>query len=421
MSDSDRVIIATSKEFIDLCRAQIALLNQAMGASWSAVYVTPALVENSGSKKLIQVTADPEEEQIKQENQILPRIWDGLSKIAPRLPSADRSSIDYPISGTDLVKQRQIVLPLLHEETVMGLLVTRRCDREWNRIEYDCVEKIATTIAIARRMDREKDWYRERLEQQQQEANLERDRLEDLLHQLRNPVTALRTFSKLLLKRFSGRDRNSSVAQSMLRESDRLQELLEQFQQQSQLEQQEEAVNLIETRNVASLPAKNLFNLVPTTITAVLEPLLVSATAIATEREIELKSAVKADLNPVKANPEALREVLSNIIDNALKYTPKGGQIEIKTGIDRLKKDLNWQGIAIKNTGTEIPIEDRDKIFERHYRGVQQEGDIQGSGLGLAIAKQLIDRMAGEIELISPAGKSEAATIFIIWLQVFST
>ena len=109
----------------------------------------------------------------------------------------------------------------------MGLLVTRRSDREWNEQEYDRIEKIATTIAIGCRLARERDWYREQLDRQKQVDLIERNQLEDLLHQLRNPITALRTFSKLLLKRFTREDRNSKIAKSIFDQSDRLQEAIE--------------------------------------------------------------------------------------------------------------------------------------------------------------------------------------------------
>ena len=152
--------------------------------------------------------------------------------------------------------------------------------------------------------------------------------------------------------------------------------------------------------------------------------MLVAAVAIAKERNISLNSQIPANLPLIKANSQALREVVSNLIDNALKYTPSGGKIKLEAGIPRYKNDFHWLGIAIKNTGIGIPKQDRERIFERHYRGVQTKGEIEGTGLGLAIAKELIETMAGEIELISFDREDKAAgfeieTTFIIWLKLF--
>lgn len=433
MSDSDPTTMVTSQEFIDLCRGQIALLTQVMGASWSAVYVTPNLAEKDRLAQLIQVAAYPEQQGLRPENnrlEILPRFWDRLQK-TPSLPSAEakedsekKNTIDATPSKSYLVRQRQIVLPLIYQETVMGLLVTRRSDREWNEQEYDRIEKIATTIAIGSRLARERDWYREQLDRQKQVDLIERNQLEDLLHQLRNPITALRIFSKLLLKRFTSEDRNSKIAKSIFDQSDRLQELIERFQEKTSL-QQSNRTDLNVGQNLPSLPPKiNDLPTAPVAIAEVINPLLVAAVAIAKERNISLNYQIPTNLPLIKANSQALREVVSNLIDNALKYTPSEGKIEIEAGIPRYKNDFHWLGIAIKNTGISIPKQDRERIFERHYRGVQTKGEIEGTGLGLAIAKELIETMAGEIELISSDREDKAAdfeieTTFIIWLKLF--
>ena len=433
MSDSDPTTMVTSQEFIDLCRGQIALLTQVMGASWSAVYVTPNLAEKDRLAQLIQVAAYPEQQGLRPENnrlEILPRFWDRLQK-TPSLPSAEakedsekKNTIDATPSKSYLVRQRQIVLPLIYQETVMGLLVTRRSDREWNEQEYDRIEKIATTIAIGSRLARERDWYREQLDRQKQVDLIERNQLEDLLHQLRNPITALRIFSKLLLKRFTSEDRNSKIAKSIFDQSDRLQELIERFQEKTSL-QQSNRTDLNVGQNLPSLPPKiNDLPTAPVAIAEVINPLLVAAVAIAKERNISLNYQIPTNLPLIKANSQALREVVSNLIDNALKYTPSEGKIEIEAGISRYKNDFHWLGIVIKNTGISIPKQDRERIFERHYRGVQTKGEIEGTGLGLAIAKELIETMAGEIELISSDQEDKAAdfeieTTFIIWLKLF--
>src|SRR5207237_7776886 len=134
---------------------------------------------------------------------------------------------------------------------------------------------------------------------------------------------------------------------------------------------------------------------------AVLEPLLVSAKASAQERNLDLQTENPTDLPLVQGNTKALREVLSNLIDNALKYTPSGGQVDIRVGEKRQTAQGEMIGIAISDSGPGIPPQDLEHLFERHYRGVQAATAIPGSGLGLAIAKELIGQMHGEIEVFS--------------------
>jgi len=85
------------------------------------------------------------------------------------------------------------------------------------------------------------------------------------------------------------------------------------------------------------------------------------------------------------------------------------------------------QGVAIADTGPGIPGVDLVHLFERHYRGVQAQGEIPGTGLGLAIAQELVQQMQGEIQIFSPVADSglidllpepmtASGTVFIVWL-----
>ena len=446
------MLMSTSSEFVALCQSQVALLTQGLGAALSVVYLTEELVEGGTPQvKLIPVVVYPETAVVWEGSNalaLLPEKTGGdtqrllLSGASPETAAAvvasqspefltDEPDYEYKQNSSDnsLLPQRQIVLPLMHEGVVMGLLVTGREDRPWNERERTEIERIAQTLAIARLLDKRREWFEQQLSQQQRLQAKQRDLLDNLLHQFRNPLTALRTFGKLLLKRLLPGDPNRAVADNIVRESDRLQELLQQFDQVIDL-----TVDDLDPRK--SLPPAHLFMeatvqpptksvpLLPNAqlclVADVLEPLLASAKAIAGERHLNVYSEIPPNLPLVRANAKALREVLSNLIDNALKYTPSGGEIYILAG----RKQGHFQGIAISDTGPGIPPQDLGHIFERHYRGVQAELEILGTGLGLAIAKDLIEQMQGEIQVFSPAqlrANSVAGgpgTTFIVWLPV---
>jgi signal transduction histidine kinase len=150
----------------------------------------------------------------------------------------------------------------------------------------------------------------------------------------------------------------------------------------------------------------------------ILAPLLDSADAIAQDKDLTLEAI--SDSSLVRADSTALREVLSNLIDNALKYTPTGREIFVQTGLTRETPQGRQQGIMIQDSGVGIPPEDQDQIFTRHYRGAQAQGNIPGSGLGLAIAKELTEQMHGEIELTSPLTPEGKGTRFVVWLMAGS-
>jgi signal transduction histidine kinase len=432
--------MAASSEFAALCQSQMTILERGMGAVWSAVYLREEGLENQ-QPRLIPFAIYPEEGNWQQNFSPLqlPEFWHQL-KYHPRLlatlslPSGNESQTTQK---TDLqekyLSRQQSILPLIYEDVVMGLLVTGREDRDWNEQELSQIEEIAQTLAIACCLDRRNQWYQQQLAAQQNLRQIEQDRVDVLLHQLRNPLTALRTFSKLLIKRLLPDDRNQSVAKSILRESDRLQELLQQFETEIDSQEQKNApltlsatsVRLSEediTSQSNFLLPSNSFGSESVPIKDILEPLSISAEAIAAERKIKWTANIPANLPPVRANAKALREVLNNLIDNALKYTPTKGKVGLSVEIRPEEDSL---GIVISDTGYGIAAEDRERIFERHYRGIQAKGDIPGSGLGLAIAKELLEQMQGKIELISPndlaRNSSFPGTTFIIWLPISVT
>ncbi|NJL02862.1 MAG: GAF domain-containing sensor histidine kinase [Spirulinaceae cyanobacterium RM2_2_10] len=445
---TSRVSLAASDELVALCQAQVYLLMQAAGGDWCAVYLTaPETV--ASSPELIPVAIYPENSD-RQSPLTTPESSSLFSPPYPPLPADRGTERDrQPLAARELPRSdypdpltsdsQQFVLPLLHEGNALGLLVARRHDRTWNHRELAIAERVARTLALASWLHRQQQWYRERLAQREHTMAQQRDRLGDLLHQLRNPLTALRTFGKLLLKRLQANDTNRPVVESLVGESDRLQDLLREFDLcidamalEPPILPERPQPKLLppsrETTASSGLLHQTALPLEPLALAAVLQPLTQSAAAIAQERHLCFQSDIPTNLLPAHGNARALREVFSNLIDNALKYTPSGGSIRLAAGLEHREAGLSWQGTAISDTGIGIPADDRAHLFERHYRGVQAAGDIEGSGLGLAIAHELVAEMGGRIELNSPLPEAERqaldahtdapGTQFIVWLPV---
>lgn len=431
-------------EFAALCQSQIKLLQKGLGAMWSAIYLTQEQAQ-SKEKQLLLFAIYPHHKS-KFPPHItdieLPEIWQQVAN--PKQIVSSNSSIDREVRDKLVAPElqpelatKQLILPLIHEGAMMGLLITKREDRYWKAQELEQIKAIVRTLAIARFMEQQSQWYCEQLSVQQDIANWQQEQLGNLLHQLRNPLTALRTFSKLLLKRLLPEDRNQSITENILQQSDRLAQLIDRFA--TEVENKPSEIPAISTTSVRlSEEARGTNFLLPgntgsLNITTILEPLLVATNAIAQSREIKLVTDIASDLPLVKGNAQALREVLSNLLDNAVKYTPKQGQITVRIerggaptdsrqSFGSFKPEDNLLKISIEDTGYGIPEADREHLFERHYRGVQAQGDIPGTGLGLAIAKQLIEQMQGDIEVISPNNRSNNSqfpgTIFTVWLSI---
>ena len=430
MSEADSISISTSSEFVALCQAQVVLLSQSLGAVWSAIYLTETREQEN--PQLIPVVVYPPSETLEQQQITLSLLPDTSSmvELSPRLFSPNLSE-NRPINQKNIEEQEefwqhkhQLVVPLIYENLVMGLLATRRREGEWNQEELAQVEKIARTIAIARILDQRELLRQQQLTQERKLHQLKNDRLDDFLHQLRNPLTALRTFVKLLLKKLLPQDPNYQVAQNILREGDHLKELMEDFSKDFQMLSTQSDLFVSNQTPTSFLLAGDSFPLESLKITEIIQPLIVSAKAIAKDKNINLTANFSANLPLVLGNAKALREVINNLLDNALKYSPVGAKIHIQVGQQKSTSQGQMLAIEISDTGYGIPKEDTEHIFERHYRGVQASGDISGTGLGLAIVKDLCDKMQAKIELISPSLLKEndffQGTTVTIWLPIQS-
>ncbi|WP_309736218.1 HAMP domain-containing sensor histidine kinase [Chamaesiphon sp. OTE_75_metabat_556] len=492
-----------SSEFIALCRVQLRLLADGLGATLSIVYITKEL-DSGGESKLLPVAIYPETEAARSETlQIAARsdlmnpdemtaqtcgksiVSESIPRSAQSQPQGLNSSVTAELSslfsypdcqltsdrdrlsialvspkpaerGTADVgtsNRHQILLPLVSEGTILGLLMTTRETQPWNVAEEAEIQNIAQTIALAGILDRRQNWLARELKQQQQLQLQQQDLMHNLLHQLRNPLTAIRTFGKLLIKRLHLEDNNRGVANSIVRESDRLQELLTHLESAIDIpiisSTDDRLKPLPAGRDQPVAQSANLllpdaaFRIESCQLVDVIDPLVNSAEAIAQERNLSFYTHIPRDLPLVQAHPAALREVLSNLIDNALKYTPSGGEIDLDVELvntslvgvgsmlggnkrsDRhqsaiptnLERQAHLQ-ICIRDTGVGIPPQDLERLFTRHYRGVQAQGSIAGTGLGLAIAKELVLHMHGRLEVTSPPPGSDRGTEFILWLKL---
>ena len=373
-------MISASPDLITIARSQIQLLTQSFGAVASAIYITEGVAEGL-SPHLIEVAIFPEEGAI-------------------ALPEAF-SSESFPIwamrSG-GLVRQRRFILPLIYEEAILGFLMTGRDDRDWLEYEQLQIQQIANTLAIACALDRRNQWLEAtQRHNYEQQSNF----LASLLHQLRNPLTAIRTFAQLLSRRIIADDPNQRFVTGILREAQHIQDLLSEADRPIPL--------LLSQANPERglLPAATVdLDLVAVDLYEILEAITNFASAIAQERNIQFLSNIPSHLPRVLGNPSGLREAIGNLAENALKYTPERGYVLL--GAD-VKPDTVY--IYVQDTGVGIPEDDLPRLFERNFRGRQADGDILGTGLGLAIANELVQKMEGSIHVISQVGKGSTFAV----------
>lgn len=206
----------------------------------------------------------------------------------------------------------------------------------------------------------------------------------DMSHELRTPITALHTFIDLLAR---GAADDETVRDEFLQESatqvDRLEWLVQNLLDLSKFDAGLAEVH-VEKVDLRSLVER-----------------AVDEARLAAERK-DLTLEFDPPPNPViaAADTNRLRQALSNVLLNAVKFTPSGGRVAVE--VERVSKLAT---IRVHDTGPGIPDEELPHIFERFYRGPSTANAAGGSGLGLPIVQSIMQAHAGDVEVHSELGK----------------
>ncbi|MGW8319753.1 MAG: ATP-binding protein [Candidatus Promineifilaceae bacterium] len=214
-------------------------------------------------------------------------------------------------------------------------------------------------------------------------------------HELKTPLTTIKTYLMLLQR--GRKEKREAYLNVVNREADRLTNIIEDLLDLSALD-------------TGKIPSR----FAPTNVQTVVEETLVSCSARALAKGIELQSDLSQDLPPVLADSNQLEQVLSNLVVNAINYTPPKGQVKVSAGQESVDGETAiWLRVA--DSGPGIAPEELPHLFERFYRGkAARDSNAPGTGLGLTICREIINRHNGRIDVDSKPG--QGAT-FTIWLR----
>jgi len=219
--------------------------------------------------------------------------------------------------------------------------------------------------------------------------SMRRDFISNLSHELRTPVSVIRANSETLLDGALENKKDAKVfAKAILRNSERLSLMVS---------------DLIDLSRIEYGDLK--LNIVPIDLDSFIEPFILSMESLTKKKGINL-TYKPAHKTKIKADVQALERILTNLIDNAFKYSPEESFIEIST-----KQDDNNVRVMVSDNGIGISEADKGYIFDRFYRAASARASHnKGSGLGLAIVKNLVNSLNGEVGVSS--GSPEGSTFW---------
>jgi two-component system, OmpR family, sensor histidine kinase MtrB len=259
------------------------------------------------------------------------------------------------------------------------------------------VDQVTSAPAELYELARQFNTMAERLQESvtiiRRDRDRSRDFLADVSHELRTPIAALRTFNELL---------REDAADDPAARAEFLQSSGEQIERLDWLAQ-----NLLELSKLDS--GLVLLDLRPEDLRATIESSVEQADPTARRRGIDLRVTLPDSPLRIRHDPQRIGQVITNLLGNAIKFTSRGGDVEIQARPHALGAE-----IEVRDTGVGIDATELPRIFDRFFRGsLANEARGSGSGLGLAIVRSIVDMHGGSVTVESSLGRGSRFVVVL--------
>ena len=207
-------------------------------------------------------------------------------------------------------------------------------------------------------------------------------------HDLKAPLAAVESYHQVILNGYAG-EITEKQKNMLLRSSERIKGLL----------------NLIDNiLDISRIDTREL-KMEATSLLKVVESVRGTIQPLAEEKGLQVDVALPEELPLVTAAPDRLHQVFTNLLGNAVKFTPKGGKITL-----RVTEEDGHILVEVTDTGIGISPEELPRVFDDFYRGIRV--DTGGAGLGLSISKKIVEAHRGKIWVESPCPETGTGTKF---------
>lgn len=219
------------------------------------------------------------------------------------------------------------------------------------------------------------------------------DYVQTLTHEVKSPLSAIRGAAELLQEPMEEAQRQRFLT-NIQRETQRIQEMVDRMME----------LTALETRRV-------LDTVQPVALLPLLDELAHASHGVATQRGCRITIAASEDVT-VEADPFLLRRAVSNLLDNALDFSPEGGHVELG-----LQVQGRWAQITVRDQGPGIPGYAQDKVFEKFYSLARPHSKKKSTGLGLSFVKEIASLHRGKVELGNRSESEGLGAIATLWVR----
>jgi len=232
------------------------------------------------------------------------------------------------------------------------------------------------------------------IERTQASQKSQRDFVANVSHELKTPLTSVQGFAQAILDGTADTDESrQQAAQVIFNESGRMHRMV------------------LDLLDLAKLDAGTAdITMSPVNMSALLNAVREKFTPQSQKAGVEIKVDAAANLPTLTADGDRLAQVFTNLVDNALKFTPSGGVISLR--VSAVNGEMQ---ISVSDTGVGIPAESLAHIFDRFYQAdpSRRGGAKHGAGLGLAIAHEIVQAHGGKISVRSRLGEGTSFDVFL--------
>ncbi|MEX2092159.1 MAG: ATP-binding protein [Pirellulales bacterium] len=223
--------------------------------------------------------------------------------------------------------------------------------------------------------------------------SLRRDFVANVSHELKTPLSSIKAYAETLRNgALDDRQASERFVERIQEQAERLHHLI---------------LDMLSLARIES--TQQLFEIVPVSIQEAVDSSFANYRQAAEAKRIELSSEPQQAGCLVRADKEGLREILDNLVDNAIKYTPEGGKVAVRW---RATGDGKMATIEVDDTGIGIAADALPRVFERFYRvDKARSRELGGTGLGLAIVKHLVQSFGGGVSASSESGRGSRFTV----------
>lgn len=306
-----------------------------------------------------------------------------LPVVTPQSPFLETNS---PLTATDLVQQWQ---QLMTEEASsstqllpIGNLISKHLQLQ---------EELALRSSAYRKQAEHAESLRLQNEELTNTVRLKDEFLSNVGQELRTPLTTIKTALSLLASPALKPPQRQRYMDLIAKECDRQSSLITSLL---------DLVNLERAVDQTSLPPLRLNDVVPGVVSTY-QP-------VAEGKGVRLAYMIPEGLPPVACMTNWLKQIVINLLHNAIKFTPRGGQVWV-----RAKQQGDYIQLEIRDTGVGIAPSEIPKIFDRFYRVRQAADDSSGAGLGLTIVQQLLLHCGGSISVKSKLGEGSTFNVLL--------